>query len=181
MEEIIFDGYPENIQKALKLFMQYSSDNKYGKHIVKTYNMGYIGIASELHSETIMNNNPISRIFKKYYPNLGSFTIGVNNVSKRIFPCYVENENYHSFTEEMIANKEMWNEMAKVGLIESTYEYEEDWPLDLQYMEYRQKRMIEERKDEQDDYKINKLANSLMSIIGMKNKNQKKWWKIWKK
>lgn len=161
MEEIIKDpkcleGYPENIQKALKIFMQYSDRDKYGKHIVKTYNVGCIGIASELNSEMIINNNPICRIFEKYYPNLGSFTIGINNITNRIFPCYTKDGKFHSFTEDMIANKEMWDEMAECKLVESTYEYEEDIPVNLQYLTYYQNKIIEE------------------------NKKRKKWYQFWK-
>lgn len=162
MEEIIKDekslrGYPENIRKALNVFLNYVGNESYGRHIIKTYNIGNIGVASELNKETIINNNPICNIFEKYYPNLGSFTIAVNKRIKRIFPCYIKDGEYHNFTEEMIANKKMWDEMSECKMIESTYEYEEDLPMDIKYMKYKQNMIIDRYT------KTNEIANKWRS------------------
>lgn len=164
MEEVIkgetcLDGYPENIRKALNVFLNYVGNNKCGKHIIKTYNIGFIGVASELNKETIIDNNPICNIFEKYYPNIGTLSIAINTHTKRIFPCYISNGEYHSFTVDMIANKEMWNEMAECKLIESTYEYEEDLPMNIKYIEYKQKQIIDTCR---------------------KEKTYKKWYQFWK-
>ena len=47
--------------------------------------------------------------------------------------------------------------MAECKLIESTYEYEEDIPVNLQYLAYHQNKIIEE------------------------NKRRKKWYQFWKR
>lgn len=168
------DGYPENIKKALNVFLNYVRNNKYGKHIIKTYDIGFIGVASELNKETIIDNNPICNIFEKYYPNIGTFSIAINKHTERIFPCYIHNGEYHNFTEDMISNKEMWKEMAKFKLIESTYEYEEDLPMNIKYLEYKQNKAIEEYT------KPNEIANSLIGLTEKRNKHKKRW-QIWKK
>ena len=179
MEEIIknkerLGGYPENIRKALNVFLNYVGNNKYGKHIIKTYNIGFIGVASELNKETIIDNNPICNIFEKYYPNIGTFSIAINKHTERIFPCYIQNGEYHNFTEDMIANKEMWDEMAECVLIENTYEYEEDLPMNIKYMEYKQKKTIKEYT------KPNEIANSLIMLTDRRNNHKKKWYQFWK-
>ena len=142
------DGYPGNVKTALKK-LSLCLCGKGTKHIVKFYKIGYIGVSDGLQREVEIKQNPLTDILKKYYPELGylgnvSMTFSIHENTGRISPAYYDNdtERYYSFTEEMIGNTAMWNEMANVNLPASTVEYAEELSLDIQYAVWKQKQVI---------------------------------------
>lgn len=138
MDNSCISCYPKNIQDALKKFWVYLCTKEYGKHIIKTYRKGFIGVPSELLGETVIDNNPLNDIFHKYYSDKGDFTLGIDNIRNCIVPAYFCNDgNFYIFTEEMLSNDAMWEEMANSDIRKNTYEYREDLDLDTQYAIYR--------------------------------------------
>lgn len=143
-------GYPENVKTAIKkayLCLNYDCCT----HTVKYYKIGYFFAEEGLQREIITKINPVFEIWKKYYPNIGEdthMTFGVHEMSGRLFPAYFDYKTgeYHSFTEEMMRNEEMWDEMAAVKISEPSVEYAEELDLNIQYQEWTQKRIIEEQK-----------------------------------
>ena len=141
------EGYPENVKTALSN-LSLCLCGKGIKHIVKFYKIGYFGVPDGLQREVEIKQNPYSDILRKYYPELGylgnvSMTFSIHKDTGRISPAYYDNdtERYYSFTEEMMANKGMWDEMANVELPKPTVEYAEEKPLDEKYDEWKQYQM----------------------------------------
>lgn len=130
------EDYPKNVKTALKKLYLCSCGE--GKHIVKYYKIGYFGVPEGLQREVEIRQFPQNEILKKYYPELGNvrMTFCIHLDTSRISPVYYDTE-YHSFTEEMMGNKAMWDEMANVKL-SPTVEYAEEKPLDEQYEEWKQ-------------------------------------------
>lgn len=160
------DGYPENVKTALRILCLCLCC-KDTKHIVRFYKIGYFGVPDGLQREVEIKQNPLTDILKKYYPELGylgnvSMTFSVHEDTGRISPAYYDNdtERYYSFTEEMMGNKEMWDEMAAVKISEPSVEYAEELDLNIQYQEWTQNRIIEEQKkaNEANRHSINKKS-----------------------
>lgn len=160
------EGYPENVKTALSNLCICLCGNGC-KHTVKFYKIGYFGVPDGLQREVEIKQNPLTDILKKYYPELGylgnvSMTFSIHENTGRISPAYYDNdtERYYSFTEEMIGNTAMWNEMANVNLPASTVEYAEELDLHIQYLEWTQNRIIEEKKkaNEANRHSINKKS-----------------------
>lgn len=163
------EGYPENVKTALKkLCLCYDGE---GEHIVKYYKIGYFGVPEGLQRELKIRQYPQKEILKKYYPELGylgnvSMTLSFNRDTGRISPAYYDNDTgrFYSFTEEMIANTAMWDEMANVKLSLPTIEYAEEKPLDEQYEEW--KRCNDKSNNYYAEYLAEKEKNRLLKDKG---------------
>lgn len=137
------EGYPENVKTALSN-LSLCLCGKGSKHIVKFYKIGYFGVPDGLQREVEIKQNPYSDILRKYYPELGylgnvSMTFSIHQYTGRISPAYYDNdtERCYSFTEEMMGNTAMWDEMANVESPKPTVEYAEEKHLDEQYEEWK--------------------------------------------
>lgn len=156
--------YPENVKTAIKkayLCLNYNCCT----HTVKYYLIGFFFAEEGFQREVITKICPVFQIWKKYYPNIGEdtqMTFGVHETSGRLFPAYFDyiTGEFHSFTEEMMGNKEMWDEMAAVKISEPSVEYAEELDLNIQYQEWKQKRIIEGQKkaNEANRHSINKKS-----------------------
>ena len=170
------EGYPENVKTALKkLYLCFCGE---GKHIVKYYKIGYFGVTEGLQREVEIRQYPQTEILKKYYSQLGylgnvSMTYILHQNTGRISPAYYDNDTgrYYSFTEEMMRNDAMWDEMAEVKLTDPTVEYAEEKSLDEQYEEWKQyqhkgKKLVFD--DESDEYKsLNEYCKKLQKEYGV--------------
>lgn len=168
------EGYPENVKTALKkTYLCFAKDAC--KHIVKYYKIGYFGIPDGLQRWEEIKICPQSQILKKYYPEIGnaSITFSVHEMTGRISPAYYDYDTneFHSFTEDMMGNNAMWNEMAEVKLTDPTIEYAEELSLDAQYAEWKQQQSISDfnklKSKETITYKLPMVALvvSLVSLI----------------
>lgn len=170
------DGYPENVKTALKkLYLCFGGE---GKHIVKYYKIGYFGVPEGLQREVEIRQYPQGEILKKYYPKLGylgnvSMTFSFHRDTGRISPAYYDSDTgrYYSFTEEMMGNNAMWDEMAEVKLTDPTIEYVEEKSLDEQYEEWEQYQREGTKlsfDDESDRYiSLNKHCEKLQKEFGV--------------
>lgn len=170
------DGYPENVKTALRNLCLCLCC-KDTKHIVRFYKIGYFGVPDGLQREVEIKQNPLTDILKKYYPELGylgnvSMTFSVHEDTGRISPAYYDNdtERYYSFTEEMMGNTAMWDEMANVKLPVPTVEYAEEPSLDIQYAEWKQKQSISDfnklKSKETATYKFAMIA-LIVSLVAL--------------
>lgn len=165
--------YPQNVKTALnKLYICLCGEGC--KHIVRFYKIGYFGVPVGLQRKVEINQNPLTDILKKYYPELGylgnvSMTFSVHEDTGRISPAYYDNdtERYYSFTEEMMGNTAMWEEMSNVELHTPTVEYAEEKPLDEQYEKWKQYQMKGTLIKETTTYKFAMVALvvSLVALI----------------